>query len=72
MKAKMITTSYTGVLVIPILLIAAWGTQLCAQVRATQPRGNYLSGKPPEGVRLAVGSAPFEIFNGDFVVGANE
>ena len=61
MKAKMITTSYTGVLVIPILLIAAWGTQLCAQVRATQPRGNYLSGKPPEGVRLAVGSAPFEI-----------
>jgi hypothetical protein len=60
MKAKTITTSNTAVLVISILLIAACGTQLSAQLRAT-PVGNYLSAPPPEGVRLAVGSAPFEI-----------
>ncbi|HET9707342.1 MAG TPA: hypothetical protein VFP39_03465, partial [Gemmatimonadales bacterium] len=44
-------------IVIPALFLAAWGTQLTAQ----QLRGTYVSGPPPEGVRLAVGSDPFAI-----------
>ena len=68
MKAKMITRSNTAALVIPMLVLAAWGTQLRAaqapggsQLRATQLRGKYSSKPPTENVSLALGSNPFEI-----------
>ena len=54
MKAK-------NLLVIPVLLLAAWGTQLTAQLPATQLRGTYSSKPPTQNVQLVYGSDPFAI-----------